>query len=110
MSSTPLAFAAAPALAGTDPTFLSMTLDAYKYGELVIVANEVVSDTSFDIVGFVMANIGRALGQKIDVDLIVVGDRRSDEEDLQLPHPRAHEAVVSFLVDDVGPVSECIQA
>ncbi|GAB6985168.1 2-amino-4-hydroxy-6-hydroxymethyldihydropteridine diphosphokinase [Nocardioides pyridinolyticus] len=27
----------------------------------------------------------------LDVDLIVVGDRRSDEESLRLPHPRAHE-------------------
>lgn len=27
----------------------------------------------------------------LDVDLIVVGDRRSDDESLQLPHPRAHE-------------------
>ncbi|MGH3472612.1 MAG: 2-amino-4-hydroxy-6-hydroxymethyldihydropteridine diphosphokinase [Nocardioidaceae bacterium] len=27
----------------------------------------------------------------LDVDLIVVGDRLSDTEDLTLPHPRAHE-------------------
>ncbi|WP_340539753.1 2-amino-4-hydroxy-6-hydroxymethyldihydropteridine diphosphokinase [Nocardioides sp. GXZ039] len=27
----------------------------------------------------------------LDVDLIVVGDRRSDTEALRLPHPRAHE-------------------
>ena len=27
----------------------------------------------------------------LDVDLIVVGDRRSDTEALKLPHPRAHE-------------------
>ncbi len=27
----------------------------------------------------------------IDVDLIVVGDRRADDADLVLPHPRAHE-------------------
>ena len=27
----------------------------------------------------------------LDVDLIVVGDRRSDTEALQLPHPQAHE-------------------
>lgn len=27
----------------------------------------------------------------LDVDLIMVGDRRSDTEALQLPHPRAHE-------------------
>ncbi len=29
----------------------------------------------------------------LDVDLIVVGDRRADDEDLVLPHPRAHERV-----------------
>jgi 2-amino-4-hydroxy-6-hydroxymethyldihydropteridine diphosphokinase len=27
----------------------------------------------------------------LDVDLIVVGDRRSDEPSLRLPHPRAHQ-------------------
>ena len=27
----------------------------------------------------------------LDVDLIVVGDRRSDEDFMRLPHPRAHE-------------------
>lgn len=27
----------------------------------------------------------------LDVDLIVVGDRRSDTDSLRLPHPRAHE-------------------
>lgn len=27
----------------------------------------------------------------LDVDLIVVGDRRADDEFLQLPHPRGHE-------------------
>lgn len=27
----------------------------------------------------------------LDVDLIVVGDRRADDEALRLPHPRAHE-------------------
>jgi 2-amino-4-hydroxy-6-hydroxymethyldihydropteridine diphosphokinase len=27
----------------------------------------------------------------LDVDLIVVGDRRSDEDSLRLPHPRAHQ-------------------
>jgi 2-amino-4-hydroxy-6-hydroxymethyldihydropteridine diphosphokinase len=27
----------------------------------------------------------------LDVDLIVVGDRRSDDDVMRLPHPRAHE-------------------
>ena len=52
----------------------------------------------------------------LDVDLIVVGDRRADEEDLQLPHPRAHErafVLVPWLDLDpdaelpgAGPVAE----
>ena len=29
--------------------------------------------------------------RSLDVDLIVVGDRRADDEALKLPHPRAHE-------------------
>ncbi len=57
-------------LAGTDPTFASMTMDAYKYGELVIVASEVISDVGFDVISFLMADIGRALGRKIDTDLV----------------------------------------
>lgn len=58
-------------LAGTDATFLSMTLDAYKYAELVRVANEVLTDTAFDVVGFLGSNIGRAVGQVIATDLVV---------------------------------------
>lgn len=58
-------------IAGTDPTFLSMTLDAYKYGEIVTVANEVLTDTIFDVGGFLGGNIARAIGQVIDADLVV---------------------------------------
>jgi 2-amino-4-hydroxy-6-hydroxymethyldihydropteridine diphosphokinase len=44
----------------------------------------------------VEAAFGRERGEKsaprtLDVDLIVVGDRLSDTEELTLPHPRAHE-------------------
>jgi 2-amino-4-hydroxy-6-hydroxymethyldihydropteridine diphosphokinase len=43
----------------------------------------------------------------LDVDLIVVGDRRSDDEDLVLPHPRAHErAFVLAPWYDVDPDAE----
>ena len=54
----------------------------------------------------------------LDVDLIVVGDRRSDSEELRLPHPRAHERAfvlqpwldlepdAEFL--DRGPVAELL--
>lgn len=58
-------------LAGTDPTFLSATLDAFKYAELVIVANEVLTDVVFPIAEFVGRDIGRALGRAIDQDLTI---------------------------------------
>jgi 2-amino-4-hydroxy-6-hydroxymethyldihydropteridine diphosphokinase len=55
----------------------------------------------------------------LDVDLIVLGDRRADEEDLQLPHPRAAErafVLVPWLdlepeaeIPGVGPVAELVE-
>ncbi|MEO5708623.1 MAG: 2-amino-4-hydroxy-6-hydroxymethyldihydropteridine diphosphokinase [Nocardioidaceae bacterium] len=43
----------------------------------------------------------------LDVDLIVVGDRRAQDEDLVLPHPRAHErAFVLAPWNDVEPDAE----
>jgi HK97 family phage major capsid protein len=59
------------ALAGTDPTFGRMQLDAFKYGELVQVASEVVQDASIDIVSFVTEDVAYAVGRVIDTDLVV---------------------------------------
>jgi HK97 family phage major capsid protein len=59
------------AIGGTDPTFLKMTLNAFKYGQLVVVANELVEDNAVDISGFLGRNIGRALGRVIATDLVV---------------------------------------
>ena len=43
----------------------------------------------------------------LDVDLVVVGDRRADDEDLVLPHPKAHErAFVLAPWNDVEPDAE----
>ena len=43
----------------------------------------------------------------LDVDLIVVGDRRADDDQLRLPHPRAHErAFVLQPWHDVEPDAE----
>jgi 2-amino-4-hydroxy-6-hydroxymethyldihydropteridine diphosphokinase len=45
----------------------------------------------------------------LDVDLIVVGDRRASEEDLVLPHPKAHErAFVLAPWHDLEPDAELI--
>ena len=55
----------------------------------------------------------------LDVDLIVVGDRRSDEPFLKLPHPRAaerafvlkpwHDLEPDAVLPDVGPISELLE-
>lgn len=55
----------------------------------------------------------------LDIDLIVVGDRRSDEDALRLPHPRAHERVFVLrpwhdldpdaVLLDAGPVGELLR-
>jgi len=43
----------------------------------------------------------------LDVDLIVVGDRRANDDDLVLPHPKAHErAFVLAPWNDVEPDAE----
>ena len=43
----------------------------------------------------------------LDVDLILVGDRRANGDHLVLPHPRAHErAFVLAPWHDVDPVAE----
>lgn len=52
-------------LAGTDPTYLSMTLDAFKAAELIKASSEVLQDTVFDVASHLGSQIGRAIGQQI---------------------------------------------
>lgn len=59
------------AIGGTDPTFARMQLDAYKYGQLVQVSNETLSDEGFNVLDFVAGNVARAVAQVADADLVV---------------------------------------
>jgi len=55
----------------------------------------------------------------LDVDLIVVGDRRSDEPFLKLPHPRAserafvlkpwHDLEPDAVLPDAGPIADLLE-
>lgn len=55
----------------------------------------------------------------LDVDLIVVGDRRSDDESLKLPHPRARERAFVLqpwydvepdaVLPDSGPIKQLLE-
>lgn len=64
-------------IGGTDPIFAAMTLNAYKYGQLVKVSNEAASDIGFDLLGYVAENIGRAVGRITDTQY-VSGDGSGD--------------------------------
>lgn len=59
------------AIGGTDPGFTRMTLDAFKYGQLVKVSSEVLQDAGIDISSFLGADLGRGLGRVVDADLTV---------------------------------------
>jgi len=59
------------AIGGQDPSFAKMGLDAYKYGSLVSVANELLTDSAVDLASFLGRDMGRALGRIIDTDLVV---------------------------------------
>ena len=69
-------------------------LNAVVLADTTLAANRLMDralaiEDAFDRMRSEVRNAPRTL----DVDLIVVGDRRSDEESLRLPHPRAHERV-----------------
>jgi HK97 family phage major capsid protein len=60
-----------PTLAGSDPVFTNLTLNAFKYGQLVKVSNELIDDAAFDVAEFLGRDLGRSLGRVIDTDLTV---------------------------------------
>jgi HK97 family phage major capsid protein len=66
--------AAIVAEAGTigtsEPTFGQITLGAYKYGDLMQVSRELVTDTGVDLEGYLAMQVGRALGNALGANLI----------------------------------------
>lgn len=54
--------AEADPLVESDPTFGQVTLDAFKYGRLIQVSSELIADNAVDLVGYLAANAGAALG------------------------------------------------
>lgn len=51
------------AIGGSDASFGQLTLDAWKYGQIVRVSNELLEDTGVDLTGYLAQDMGRALGQ-----------------------------------------------
>ncbi|MDV8146260.1 phage major capsid protein [Arthrobacter sp. B10-11] len=66
--------AALVAEAGTigqsDPTFAKRTLGAYKYADLIIVSNELLTDSGVDMEGYLARMAGRAVGNALGAHLV----------------------------------------
>ena len=60
--STSGSVAAAGTISESNPTFSSITLGAIKYGAIVNLANELVTDAGFDITGYIAQQLGTSLG------------------------------------------------
>ncbi len=56
----------ATAIGGSDPVLATSTLNFYKAGQLLGVSTDILEDTSVDVLGFVAANVTRAVGQLTD--------------------------------------------
>ena len=62
--------AEAGTIGASDPTFGQVPLDAYKYALLIQVSNELLTDTSVDLEGYLAMQAGRALGNALGTHLI----------------------------------------
>ena len=65
-TSTSGSVAAGSAIDESNPTFSSITLGAEKYGALVQVAQELVTDAGFNITQYIAQNLGTSLGLKVN--------------------------------------------
>jgi HK97 family phage major capsid protein len=62
--------AEAATIAASDPVFGQIPLDAYKYATLIQVSNELVNDTSVDLMGYLAMQAGRAAGNAFGTQAI----------------------------------------
>jgi hypothetical protein len=67
--STSGSVAAAGTVAESNPTFSSITLGAVKYGAIVNLANELVTDAGFNITGYIAQQLGTSLGVQANTAL-----------------------------------------
>jgi len=65
-TSTSGSVAAAGTISESNPTFSSITLGAEKYGALVQVAQELVTDAGFNITSYIAQQLGTSLGLKVN--------------------------------------------
>jgi HK97 family phage major capsid protein len=57
-------------ITNSEPTFGQITLGAYKYGTLIQVSRELLSDTGVDLEGYLAMQAGRALGNAFGTHMV----------------------------------------
>jgi HK97 family phage major capsid protein len=67
--STSGSVAAAGTISESNPTFSSITLGATKYGALVNISNELVTDAGFNLTGYIATQLGESLGVQTNTAL-----------------------------------------
>jgi HK97 family phage major capsid protein len=78
-TSTSGSVAAAGTISESNPTFSSITLGAEKYGALVAVASELVSDAGFNITSYIAQQLGTSIGLKANSVLTTKLTAAADE-------------------------------
>jgi HK97 family phage major capsid protein len=68
---SPAIVAEAGAILESDGTFGQTTLGAFKYGRMVQVSTELITDTGVDLQGYLARSVGRALGNAFGSDLVI---------------------------------------
>jgi HK97 family phage major capsid protein len=63
-------FGEAVQITAADPTLSSVSLGAFKVGKVVYVSNELLSDTGFDLLGFISEHAGRNIGIAVDTGYV----------------------------------------
>ena len=63
--------AEAATVAGTDPTFGTVTLNAYKYGQLVAISRELSEDNAVMLEEWLARDMGRAIGRVMDSEFMI---------------------------------------
>lgn len=67
---SPAIVAEAGQILESDPTFGQVTLGAFKYGRMVQVSRELVTDTGVDLAGYLARSVGRSLGNAFGSHMI----------------------------------------
>ena len=57
-------------IATSEPTFGQVTLGSFKYGDLMQVSRELITDTGVDLEGYLAMQVGRALGNALGTHLV----------------------------------------